>query len=225
MITPATSNRTLARTAMLDGLARLRAAFPLEARLHAAGEMLRQEYGRVLAHWLNATIPPHSLLDRDALAGLQQLDAVVPDTAGLGCYPFSARVTGIVAELPAGRVPAMCAIDALAIARLARTRTTIAAHCVACGAALGCRVEDNGALDHDQAERARVVWQASGHEAGSCSASLCRTIGFLCNDCAPPANSLLYTLPQAAAIGNAFFAFQQVLLSAAGAAPLARTTA
>jgi hypothetical protein len=215
MIAPATTERGQARSAVLEGLARLRAAFPLEARLQNAGRPLRLDYGRVLAHWLRAAPPPLSLLDATTLSALQDVDAVVPDAGQLGCYPFSARPTGITVTWPAGTVQAMCAIDALAVARLARARTAIASTCVACGTGITCTVEDDGSLEHDQADRARVLWQTTCHDPGPCSTSLCRNIRFLCNDCVPAAGPS-YTLPQAAAIGNAFFAFQQLLLADAG---------
>lgn len=207
-------DRTEARHAVLDGLARLRAAFPLEARVLGAPAALRADYAEVLAHWLTAAIPPAGLIAPDALAALTALDAVVPHERGLGCYPFSARDTGIRVALPQGTVPAMCAVDALAVARLARAPVSIAADCAVCGTPLACRIEANGGLDHDQAGAARVVWKHHCATSGSCSENLCRSLLFLCPACAAPAGGSVYTLPQAAAIGNAFFAFQAALLDA-----------
>lgn len=204
--------RAHARRAVVDGLARLRAMFPLEARLMAAAPDLRRHYARVLAHWLRGAAPPLSLLDAATLTTLQQLDAVVPGPEGLGCYPFSARPTGITVTLGARELPAMCAIDALAVARLAERSVAIQSTCAVCRTALDCRVEKDGALDHDQAGCAHVIWQEASHSAGSCSHSLCRHIVFLCPDCSPPAKAARYTLPQAGAIANSFFAFQRELL-------------
>lgn len=212
MINIAATDRQSLRNAVLEGLQRLRTAFPLEARLHTAPMDARQLYGKLLASWLNATVPHASPLDREPLRTLQALDAVVPGPDGIGCYPFSARATGISVQLPGGPVQAMCAIDALAIARLANEIVTVDSTCLHCQVPVAIRLEANGGLDHDQAEQARVVWQATAGEHDSCSAGLCRQIRFLCNHCTPPAGSHCYTLPQAAAIGNAFFAFQPVLL-------------
>lgn len=206
--------RAPARRAVVDGLARLRAQFPLEARLTAAAPDTRRHYARVLAHWLQGAVPPTHLLDADALTTLQQLDAVVAGAEGLGCYPFSARATGITVTLDTSELPAMCAIDALAVARLTARTVDVRSACALCHAPLHCRVEEDGSLDHDQTDRAQVIWQDTDHITGSCSEHLCRKIVFLCPDCAAPSNATRYTLPQAGAIGNSFFAFQRELLRA-----------
>jgi len=208
-------DRHSARSVVLDGLDRLRAAFPLEARLRGVDEALRRDYRTVLAHWVSGRVPPAALLAPDRMAALQKLDAVVPEAGGLGCYPFSAGATGITVHWPLGAATAMCAamcaIDALAVARLVRAAVQIDSSCEHCGRALAVRVEANGGLEHDQAERAQVLWLAHRNDRASCSQWLCRRIRFVCSDC-PPAAGARFTLPQAAAIGNAFFAFQQQLL-------------
>jgi hypothetical protein len=209
-------DRQSARSVVLDGLDRLRAAFPLEARLLNADDALRGDYRTVLNHWIRGQVPPAALLPPERLAALQQLDAVVPDAQALGCYPFSARATGITVHWPAttatGTAAAMCAIDALAVARLVRAAVQIDSGCEQCGQTLSVRVEANGGLDHDQAERAQVAWLTHRSGQTSCSQWLCRRIRFVCNDCHPAEGSTRFTLPQAAAIGNAFFAFQQQFL-------------
>ncbi len=229
-------DRADAKTQVLNGLARLRAAFPLEQRLLDAAPAARATYVQLLRYWLRALPPPSAAFDNKLLVQLAQLDAVVPEEHGLGCYPFSCVDTGIHVTLPTGTVNAMCAIDALAIARLARARTQIDAACTTCGTSIAFEVEENGGLDHDQVEMARVIWLHAGTTDTSCSQGLCRRIRFLCRAC-PQAEELLlrlphfrhpwrspeagehFTLPQAAAIGNAFFRFQSALLAEhAGAA-------
>jgi hypothetical protein len=212
-------DRTPAQTRVLEGLARLRALFPLEERLQHAPPHARTTYAQVLAHWLRASPPSTPAFDADALAALVKLDAVVPEEQGLGCYPFSTIDTGIRVALPGGTVNAMCAIDALAIARLARARMRINTACATCGASITIEVEENGGLDHDQVDLARVVWQHAETTRTSCSQGLCRHIRFLCRTCLAPEADEYFSLPQAAAIGNAFFRFQSVLLAEhAGAA-------
>lgn len=203
-----------ARAAVLTALARLRQAFPLERRMRAAERALQQAYAQVLHCWLQARMPRVGIIAQDSLDALTRLDALAPDTAGLGCYPFSARATGIEVQLPGGTVPAMCAIDALAVARLAGSPVTISAGCGVCGHTIACRVEANGSLDHDQTETARVLWKNSVAAHGTCSDHLCRDLLFLCPRCEPPAGSDCYTLPQATTIANAFFSFQLSLLRA-----------
>ena len=204
---------TPAQAWVLDGLAHLRMAFPLEQRVHSAAPAARAAYTELLRHWLRALPPLGAAIDDDLLAQLAHLDAVVPEEHAIGCYPFSSVDTGIRVTLPAGTVNAMCAIDALAIARLAHAHTQIDAWCASCGAAIKCRVEKNGGLDHDQVEVARVAWRQATATETSCSRGLCRQIRFLCRACPEPADSQYFTLPQAAAIGNAFFRFQSALLA------------
>lgn len=214
MLPSPTENRPDPKTAVLEALARLRALFPLESRLLAAGEPIRAAYIQLLAHWLRATPPLASAFNADTLHALVNLDAVVPETRGIGCYPFSTESTGIRVTLPRGTVNAMCAIDALAMARLARARVRIDAACANCGTAIAFQMEENGGLDHDQVEKARVVWQPAADTRAACSQGLCRRIRFLCRACPEPQAGDCFTLPQAAAIGNAFFRFQSALLAA-----------
>jgi len=213
-------DRTPAQARVLEGLARLRTLFPLEDRLQHAPPSVRAAYARLLGAWLLAQPPAATAVDAGVLTALAALDAVVTEEHGLGCYPFSSVDTGIRVTLPSGTVNAMCAIDALAIARLARARTRIGATCTTCATTISFQVEENGGLDHDQMEIARVIWQHAGRTHTSCSQGLCRSIRFLCRACPEPEAGECFTLPQAAAIGNAFFRFQSALL-AAHAAPTA----
>lgn len=213
MTSSITQNRPDPKTEVLNALARLRALFPLEARLLAAGETTRSVYAKVLAHWLQGT-PTVSAFDSEAVAELVKIDALVVEDSGLGCYPFTTSVHGPRVTLGEREVNAMCAIDALAIARLARTGTTLTAQCMSCATPITIEIENNGALDHDQVERARVAWQQTEVLNSSCSQGLCRAIRFLCPTCPQPAANEVFSLPQAAAIANAFFRFQLPLLAA-----------
>jgi hypothetical protein len=220
--------RASARRAVVEGLARLRTQFPLEARLRATPPTIRTTYSQILVHWLTGSTPPLALFDATALDILKTLDAIVPGPEGVGCYPFSARSTGINVTLAGGTVPAMCAVDALAVARLATQSVTIHSHCAECEAHLQCRVEDDGSLDHDQTDRAHVIWRHAKpvsetdfllgcQDNDDCNRKSASDRGFamlfICPACANGPDTERYTLPQAAAIGNAFFAFQRALLS------------
>lgn len=206
-------NRPDPKTVVLDAVARLRALFPLEARLVAASDTTRKVYAEVLAHWLQGP-PSVPAFDTEAIAELIRVDALVLEANGLGCYPFSTTAHGPRVTMGKRIVHAMCAIDALAIARLARTHTSIEAECMSCGATIALAVEENGGLDHDQVELARVAWQLTEVLNGPCSQGVCRNIRFLCPTCPQPEASECFTLPQAAAIANAFFRFQSPLLAA-----------
>ena len=207
-------DRTPAQARVLEGLVRLRTLFPLEERLRLAPPPVRAAYAQLLGVWLHARPPAATALEAGVLSALAALDAVVLEKHGLGCYPFSTIDTGIRVSLPGGTVNAMCAIDALAIARLAQARIRIDAACTTCDASIAIEIEENGGLDHDQVDMARVVWQQASHTETSCSRGLCRQIRFLCRACPEPEASDCFTLPQAAAIGNAFFHFQSALLAA-----------
>lgn len=197
------------KTVTLAALARLRVAFPLQARLLAAPQAVRVLYAQILSYWLRATAPPVSAFDSATLDVLVQLDAVVEEEQTLDCYPFSTTDTGMRVTWLAGTANARGAMDALAIARRVRAETRVAANCLACGADIECRVQENGGLDHDQAEVARVVW-LSGQATDASRRQIC----FLCRSCTPPEACECFSLPQAAAIGNAFYSFQAALLAA-----------
>jgi hypothetical protein len=196
----------------MDALHALRQAFPLEQRLATAPAALRRVYGELLATWGQGRVPPATHATRAAIQALSDLDAVVIMPEGLGCYPYSARATGIHVAFARHAVHAMCAVDALAIARLVNTRTRIDAGCAVCTRPVTCHVEANGGLAHEQVDRARVLWQQRATAGGPCSDQLCRQILFLCQDCAAPDTAQVYTLPQATAVANAFFSFQRALL-------------
>lgn len=201
------------KSVVLDALARLRALFPVEARILAASAATRKVYAQVLAQWLQAPPPIASAFHAEAITQLLGFDAVVLEDQGLGCYPFSTDTNRPQVTMGNRVVHAMCAIDALAIARLARTRTGIAGQCRSCDAPIALVVEENGGLDHDQVELARVAWQQTQVLSSSCSQGLCRNIRFLCPTCQQPEASEVFSLPQAAAIANAFFRFQLPLLA------------
>jgi len=205
-------NRTVARHTALSTLERLRREFPLEARVTTCAPEVRKIYGELLARWKNGQVTAHESLPIAAVDALRALDAVVVEPGGLGCYPFAARDTGISVQWNHPRVYAMCAIDALAIARLVDARTTVDATCHHCNSPITVEVERDGSLDHGQVDRARVAWTQTARHGDHCSDSLCRAIRFQCPACAEPGTADVLTLPQAAVVANAFFGFQRELL-------------
>jgi len=212
MTTYTVPERTALRNETLDALSRLRAAFPLEQRIEQATAETRRSYGQVLTHWLRGEAPPVTYLPPAELRLLSELDAVVLDSSGIGCYPFSARDSGIQVQFGPHSVYAMCAIDALAIARIARCASRVEALCITCFSPIVCEVEADGSLSHDKTETARIAWRHAVHNTGSCSDGLCRELVFLCNRCQAPINANCLTLCQATAVANAFFSFQRRLI-------------
>jgi len=142
------------------------------------------------------------------------MDAIAIGEQGIGCYPFSARQTEIHVHFAGKSVHAMCAIDALAIPRMVRQAARITARCVVCRCHLACSLAANGSVEkeHQNPEAARVVWESGAGEGQACCNSLCVNINFVCRHCTTSPGALIFSLPQAAAMGNAFFSFQRRLL-------------
>lgn len=201
---------------MLNGLDLLRNQFPLQRRIEAAAPAVRTAYAEVLRFWLCEGKPPTADIARKPhLEALCALDAVVLDDDRIGCYPFSARDRGLHVQFvdgPGKTVHAMCALDALAIPRLSRQAARVRAPCAICRADLAIDVEASGSVEHSNSPGTRVIWQGHARHGQRPCDGLCTAIEFLCRYCAPPADALSFTLPEAAAVANAFFGFQRRLL-------------
>lgn len=217
--TPAQRKRMKAQ--VLQALARLRDRFPLQARIETAPEPVRAEYGRILRQWRDGESPPQAArCDPELLEALVNLDAVVVQGEGLGCYPFSAEATTFVVRGTEGetKVHAFCAFDALAIPRLLGRHCRIESACASCGRGRYFEVHGNGGLSEQAVHDTVVVWaqdHGAGSPAGSCR-SLCPNIRFLCSSCGGWSRNTVLTLAQATAVANAFFAFQLRLAGADG---------
>lgn len=196
---------------VLLALDTLQSLFPLEKRINQATPAQRQTYTSILTTWTEGRIPAASLGARHTVQELARLDALVVSTEGIGCYPFSAGASPIQVAFRGVSVYAMCAIDALAMARLVAAEILITSSCQVCGTPLACQVAANGALAHELEQAPRVIWQSEAYGSKHCNQTLCRHILFLCARCAAPAEARVYTLAQAAALGNAFFGFQRSL--------------
>lgn len=201
------------KAAVLRAMQTLREVFPLQQAVEGANPALRATYARVLSHWAQqGTPPPRDLASNAAIQELVALDALVIDECGIGCYPFSARDTGIHVDFAGHRVAAMCAIDALAIPRLVRHTSRVMARCAVCRCHLEYVVAANGSLDGGNPQGVRVVWYADAVADGACCHIPCPGIRFVCRHCAELPGATGLSLPEAAAVGNGFFAFQRRLL-------------
>ncbi|ONN67843.1 organomercurial lyase [Herbaspirillum sp. VT-16-41] len=201
------------KATVLRVLQKLRDEFPLQQAIEGADPALRAAYVNTLSHWiLHGLPPPRDCSSEAAIQALGALDALVIDECGIGCYPFSARETGIHVHFSGRGVSAMCAIDALAIPRLVQHVSRVTARCAVCGCHLACTVAANGSVEGGNPEGVRVVWRSGAAAEGACCHTLCPGIRFVCKHCAelPAATGL--SLPEAAAVGNSLFAFQRRLL-------------
>jgi hypothetical protein len=201
------------KAAVLRAMQKLRDAFPLQQVIEGADPALRAAYVKALSHWaLQGTPPPRDFAANEAVQELVALDALVIDECGIGCYPFSARETGIHVHFSGHRVAAMCAIDALAIPRLAQHTSRVTARCALCRCHLACAVAANGSIEGGNPEGVRVIWHAGAVAKGACCRVLCPSIRFVCRHCAELPGATGLSLPEAAVVGNGFFAFQRRLL-------------
>lgn len=178
------------KAAALRALQKLAHEFPLQARIEGAQPPVPAAYSGILGHWVREAPPPGAgIAPRVELDALAATDAIVIGEQGIGCYPFSARQTGIRVHFSRQNVHAMCAIDAFAIPRMVRHAARITARCVVCRCHLVCAVATNGSVEreHQNPEAARVVWEpvcepgAGGRQA--CWLRLCAGIGFVCRHC------------------------------------------
>lgn len=218
--------RSEMKAQVVEALAKLREMFPLEARIGAAPPPVRDAYRAVLTRWRRDGAPPEAAqFALPLLHALQKLDAVVAQKNGIGCYPFSADVTDFAIHVARGpRIFAFCAIDALAIPRLLGRHARIEARCAACGGAQSFEVGADGGLPEQPLDRTTVVWLQNHSTAvgEACCQQVCPALRVMCANCASWAHAAVFTLPQAAAMANAFFSFQQRLdgTPVAGPSPL-----
>lgn len=201
------------KAAVLGAMQKLREDFPLQKTVEAAAPSLQFAYVRALVYWTRHGMPPpNEFASEAAVRALCERDALVMDARGIGCYPFSARDTGIHVRYAGHTVSAMCAIDALAIPRLVRCPSRISTRCAVCGRPLACTVMGNGSVEGGNPGGLRVIWRPRAVADGACCHSLCPGIGFVCQHCTEPHGATGLTLAEAAVVGNSFFAFQRRLL-------------
>lgn len=208
------------RARFQSAMQKLTEEFPLQHRVTNASPEIQAAYVQVLRHWLEQAAPPgRDIVSAPALDALAAMDAVVVDAHGIGCYPFSARDTGIHAHIEGKSVWAMCALDALAIARLTHKASRVTARCTVCRCHLTVAVTAYGSVEQATREGVRVVRRRHGPQGGPCRENLCSAIRFLCKYCSVPSGAESFTLPEAAALANSFFAFQARLSERYLAAP------
>lgn len=198
---------------VMNALGSLREAFPLQQRIEASPAGVRAAYARVLNHWReSASAPAADIIDPVQRAALVDLDAIVVQAEGLGCYPFSADDRGFAVYCVDRdeAVHAFCAIDALAVPRLLGHRARIESRCTSCGCVQYFEVKADGDLSEQCFDHAPLVWvQNHLTSAGeACNQRLCPNIRFICSTCAARNGTTVFTLLQALALANGFFSFQ-----------------
>lgn len=201
------------KASVLRAMQKLRDKFPLQNIVEGADPILRAAYVKTLSHWVHHGItPPRYFSSEAAIQTLCALGALTIGECGIGCFPFSARDMGIRVHFAGHGVAATCAVDALAISRLVQHASRVTSRCAVCGCHLACAVAANGSVEGGNPEGARVVWRSSASTEGARSHIPCPGIRFICKHCAVPLDATGFSLPEAAFLGNSFFAFQQRLL-------------
>jgi alkylmercury lyase-like protein len=173
------------KAAVLSALQRLRDKLPLQQRTRAHSRksgLPMQGYfatGRITANLprLGRTACQENPCSRNWWPWMRWSS----NEYGIGCYPFSARGTGISVHYSDKTVHAMCAVDALAIPRLTQHASRITARCALCGYPLECAIEANGSLMRGDEEGIRVIviWRPSARDTSACCDSLCPGVKFL----------------------------------------------
>ncbi|TAL85138.1 MAG: hypothetical protein EPN74_09295 [Rhodanobacter sp.] len=205
--------RTRLREDTLNALDELRQAFPLQQRIETAPQAVRAAYVRILQHCCAHPQRDAGELNVEStlVDALVRIDAVVAQSKGWGCYPFSADPTDFRVSTVDGRDRyAFCAIDALAMPRLLGRAARIVSHCAACSRTLHCDMAANGALPHQPLDQPMVVWEQPGPADTDdiCCRKICPHIRFMCVGCADATQPHVLALPQATFVAHAFFAFQ-----------------
>ena len=121
---------------------------------------------------------------RTLLADLRSYDLLGLDESATTityAYPFANTPTEHRVQLYRQLVHAVCAIDALGIARMFGTNTRIESCCRACGGRIEVRTAQNGkALGHYRPAEA-FVWYDFAY-AQAAAASCCPAIAFFCSN-------------------------------------------
>jgi len=136
-----------------EGVKRLRAILPLQARQAALPEAVRRLHRRVLRTFAATGSPPSvaSCAEglgpgavEEALAALAVGDLVVRGADGSiqGAYPFTLAATPHRVKLRSHTVHAMCALDALAVGPMFAAAAVVESACEVTGAAV--RAEQAG---------------------------------------------------------------------------------
>lgn len=219
-------SRSALKTAVTNAVQKLKIDFPLQSRSEGAQPTLQSTYAAMLNHWISdASSPTATSATAPFIAELDAMGVIVNDESGIGCYPFNAAETEIHVCFAGKRVYAQCAIDALAIPRLVQCDSCISAQCAACGDHISCAVSANGSVENGNNgdDALRVTWAAIEFNETLSRTEKRISLNFVCARCAIALGTLTFSIPQAAAIGHIFFAFQRHLLTLqAEACPMGR---
>lgn len=204
---PADSQRVLAA---LMGLHR---AYPLERRIkQEACDATRETYLAVLSRWLHtAAAPTVDGFDREALDELVALDALYLVDGQIGCSPFCPAPTDIQVHFAHETLHALSALDALALPRALQAAASIETRCAMSGEPISLSLTERGELRAESLHAAVVGFQKVSEHVNRYAFDLAPGIRFVRPKHSAGLRQTL-ALSEAAAVANAFYAFQRGLL-------------
>lgn len=198
---------------VLAALMGLHRAFPLERRIgKEACDDTRETYLAVLLRWIQTGAPPLTAgFDRESLDELAALDAIFIVNEQIGCPPFNVAKTDIQVHFPHETLHALSALDALAMPRLLDAPATIETRCAMSGEPISLTLTKAGELRAAEMDTALVAFQKVAHQVTRYTFDLAPGIRFVLPQHAGGLGQTL-SLSEAAAVANAFYAFQRKLL-------------
>jgi len=156
---------------------RLNQHLPLTSRQRSLDPRLARLHRDILSEFARTGRPPR--VDPTDARELAASDLVVlgADAVVVGAYPFSVAPTKHLVELPTTHTYAMCSLDALAIAPVFWTRTTIRSSCALKETSIQIEQDGDRLLSADPGSAlVGIRWQdPTGHAA----TSMCRDMVFL----------------------------------------------
>ena len=155
----------------------------LAARWGGLSPVSRQAHQAILRAFLaNGAPPPYSECSAETLVDLGQRDLVhVRDGEIALAYPFSARPTDFQVQVGEIKVYAICAVDALGIAAMARRRAEITCFCQTCRSGVSVSISPDG-LTVEHASRPNPRIWTGVEDVGSCAAdSQCKSMLLFCS--------------------------------------------
>lgn len=197
---------------VLAALMGLHRAYPLERRIQKeACDATRETYLAVLARWMQtAAAPTVDGFDREALDELIALDALYVVDDRIGCPPFCPAPTDIQVHFPHETLHALSALDALALPRILQTAATIETRCAMSGETIHIALTERGELLPEALGAAVVGFQKVAEHVNRYAFDLAPGIRFVLLAHSAGLRQTL-ALGEAAAVANAFYAFQRGL--------------
>lgn len=179
--TPDTS--TLTDPKVAEALSALMTEARLAARWGGLSRASRQAHQMILQTFLaNGAPPPISEFSAETLADLGRRDLVhVRDGQIALAYPFSTRPTDFQVHVGGVQVHAICAVDALGTAAMARRPAEVACICPTCRSGVSMSISPDG-LTVEQASRPDPLVWVGVKDVGTCAAdSQCKSMLLFCS--------------------------------------------